>query len=82
MFKPKKSTEKLCVITLKNDAKFLEELTCAEKNNMRNLANFNPALESLKSCTFMGSFWPKYIMFELKNYRGVMYHDNEGRWYI
>ena len=34
MFQPK-STEELCVITLKNDAKFDEELTCALKNDMK-----------------------------------------------
>ena len=25
----------------------------------------------------MGSLWPKYIMFELKQYRGVIFHDTE-----
>ena len=33
------------------------------------------ALESPKNCT--GFFWPKYKMFELKNYRGVIFHDTE-----
>ena len=28
-----------------------------------------------KICTLMGCFWPKYIMFELKKYRGVIFHD-------
>ena len=51
-----KRTEELCVITLKNDAKFEEELTRALKNDMRNLANFDPTLESLKNCTLMSSF--------------------------
>ena len=51
-----KSTEDLCVITLKNDAKLEEELTHALKNDMRNLANFDPTLKSLKMCTLMGSF--------------------------
>ena len=37
----KKSTEELCLITLKIDAKFEGKLTCAFKNNMRNLANFH-----------------------------------------
>ena len=23
----------------------------------------------------MGCFWPKYLMFELKKYRGAMFHD-------
>ena len=35
------------------------------------------ALKSLKICTLMGSFWTKYVMFELKKYRGVMFHDSE-----
>ena len=51
-----KSTEELRVITLKNDAEFKEELTCALKNDMSILANFDPTLESLKICTLMGSF--------------------------
>ena len=51
-----KNTEDLCVITLKNDAKLEEELTRALKNDMRNLANFDPTLKSLKMCTLMGSF--------------------------
>ena len=25
----------------------------------------------------MGSIWPKYMMFELKRYRGVIFHDAE-----
>ena len=62
----KKSTEELCVITLKNKAKFEKELICTLKNNMRNWVNFNSTLEILKICTLMGSFWAKYIMFELK----------------
>ena len=26
-----------------------------------------------KICTLMGCFWPRYIMFELKKYRGVLF---------
>ena len=52
----KKSTEELCVITLKNKAKFEKELICTLKNNMRNWVNFNSTLEILKICTLMGSF--------------------------
>ena len=51
-----KKVQKSCVITLKNDAKFVEELTCALKNDMRDLANFDATLESLKTCTLMSSF--------------------------
>ena len=36
-----KFTEELCVKTLKNDAKFEEELTCRFKTDMRNLTNFD-----------------------------------------
>ena len=38
-----KSTEKLSVMTMKNDAKFEEELTCHFKIDMRNLMNFDPS---------------------------------------
>ena len=30
-----------------------------------------------KICTLMDCFWPKYIMFELKKYRGVMFDGTE-----
>ena len=34
-----KLTRELCVMTIKNDAKFEEELTCQFKIDMRNLTN-------------------------------------------
>ena len=43
-------TEKLCVMTMKNDAKFEEELTCRFKIDMRILTNFDPSTQ--KSQTF------------------------------
>ena len=46
MFEPK-STEELCVITLKNDAKFEEEMSFALKNDLRNLASFDSKLAIL-----------------------------------
>ena len=36
-----KNTKELCLIALKIDAKFKVKLTCAFKNEMRNLANFH-----------------------------------------
>ena len=36
-----KFTEELCVITLKNDEKSEEELTCRIKIDIRNLTNFD-----------------------------------------
>ena len=38
-----KSTEESCVMTMKNDAKFEEELTFNFKIDMRNLMNFDPS---------------------------------------
>ena len=28
----------------------------------------------------MGCFWPKYIMFQLRKYRAVIYNDTENQW--
>ena len=36
-----KLTQKLCLMALNIDAKFEGKLTCAFKNDMRNLANFH-----------------------------------------
>ena len=47
---------------------------------MRNLTNVDPSTwrKSQKcSMVLMGSFWAKYILFELKKYRGVIFHDIE-----
>ena len=42
------------------DAKFKGKMTCAFKNDMKNLAHFpQSSFESLKIRTFMGSFYPK-----------------------
>ena len=40
-----KYTGELCVMTMKNDAKFEEELTCQFKIDMKNLVNFDPSSE-------------------------------------
>ena len=36
-----KFTGELCIMTIKNDAKFQEELTCKFKIDMRNLTKFD-----------------------------------------
>ena len=46
-----KFTEELCVMTMKNDTKIEEELTCRFKIDMRNLTR---ALKSLKNLHFNG----------------------------
>ena len=40
-----KVTEKLCVMTKKNNAKFGEELTCRLKIDMRKVTNFEPSTQ-------------------------------------
>ena len=65
-------------MALNIDAKFEGKMTCAFKNDMRNLANFHQSMfGSLKIGTLMGSFYPKYKMYELKLYRGILCPDNE-----
>ena len=43
-----KFTGELCVMTMKNDAKFEEELTCHFKTDMRNLTNFDSSTRKSK----------------------------------
>ena len=43
-----KFTGELCVMTMKNDAKYVKELTCQFKTDMRNLTNFDPSTEKSK----------------------------------
>ena len=58
--------------------KFEGKLTCAFKNDMRDLTNFHQSMfKSLKIGTFIELFYPKQKIYELKIYRGVMSHDNE-----
>ena len=49
-----KFTEDLSIMTMKNDAKFEEELTCRFKIDMRNLTNFDSSTQSLKILHFNG----------------------------
>ena len=80
MFELKKRTEESCLIALNSNTKFEQKMTCAFKNDMRNLVNFQQSkFESLKIGTLMGSFYPKY---ELKICRGIMCHSNEKWWKI
>ena len=62
---------------LKSDAKFEEKLIFGSKKDMRNLVNFHPNTQRPKNFTAMGYFCPTYMWFELKKYRGVIFHDTE-----
>ena len=47
-------------MALNIDATFEGELTCAFKNDMKDLANFHQSMfKTLKIGTLMGSFYPK-----------------------
>ena len=48
-----KFTEELCIMTMRNDTKFEEELTCRFKTDMRNLTNFDPSTPSQKINQFL-----------------------------
>ena len=62
------------------DAKFKENLSRGFKYDMRNLVNFHPTTQ--KSETSISCFCPKYVRFELKKCRGVVFHDTKLWWKI
>ena len=64
-------------MTLKSSAKSKGKLTGGFKYDMRDFVNSHPFTQRLENLTSMGSFCPKYISFELKQYRGVIFHDTE-----
>ena len=43
-----KFAEELCIMTMKNDVKFGEELTCHFKTDIRNLMNFDSSTQKSK----------------------------------
>ena len=47
-----KFTEQLCVMTMKNDTKTEEELTCHFKIDMRNFTNFHPSTRKSEKFVF------------------------------
>ena len=64
-------------MAMKNDTKLEEEVTCHFKINMNLTQNLTQALKKTKTFFLIGSLWPKYILFELRKYRGVIFHDTE-----
>ena len=46
-----KFTGEYCVMTMKNDTEFEEELTCQFKIDMRDLTNFNPSTRKSQKFT-------------------------------
>ena len=72
-----KNTEELCFMTMKSDPKFEEKLTLVFKNDMKTLVNFHPTTRKSKNFTLIGYFCSKYMRFQLKKYREVIFHDTE-----
>ena len=62
-------------MTLKSDAKFEEKLICCFKTD-KDLVNLYPIEHSKvsKICPLIGSLHENYVMFDLKKYRGVIFH--------
>ena len=64
-------------MTLKSDAEFEGKVTLGFKNDIRNLVNFHPTTQKSENFTLMDCFCPKYMRFELKRYRRVIFYDTE-----
>ena len=47
-----KFTEELCVMKMKNDSKFEEDLTCQFKIDTKNLMNFDPSTQKSQKFAF------------------------------
>ena len=59
---------------LKSDAKFEEKPICCFKND-KNLVNFDPSTQVSKIYTVLCPFHAKYLTFDQKKYRGVIFND-------
>ena len=66
-----KFTEELCVMAMKNNAKFEEEFTWHFKTDLRNLTNFDSSNQRSKKLLFNWLLWPMHIMFELRKVQGI-----------
>ena len=67
----------LYVMTMKNDIKIEEKLTCRFKTDM-NFTKFDLSTQKVYFFLFLiGSLRPKYTLFELQKYGGVFFHDTE-----
>ena len=63
--------------------KILGGINLAFRNWHKEFVKFWPEhLKVSKIFTLMGSLWAKYILFQLKKYRGVILHENEEEYKI
>ena len=58
-----KFTGELCVMTMKNDAKFGEKLTCRFKTGMRNFTNFDPSTRKFQKFAYILAPFDQSILF-------------------
>ena len=65
---------------LKIDAKFKEKLTCSLEHDLKKLGEFSTNHSKVWKIRFDGLFLSKVQSFEIKKYRGVIFHDPE-QWY-
>ena len=70
-----KSTEEICVMTMKNDAKFEEKLTCCLENDMRNLANFHQSTQKCQNWNF-----DKILLSKVENASAYNLHWSYVSW--
>ena len=71
-------TEELYLMTLKIDAKFEDKLIFCFKK-WQELGKIWPEHSQVsKACNFIYCYCAKYLMFDLKNYGEVLFHDTEG----
>ena len=69
---------KVYIVWAKKKYRGVEESTFCFKIGIGNLTNFDLSTgKSQKKFTLTGSFWAKYILLELKRYRGVIFHGTE-----
>ena len=71
-------TEELYLMTLKIDAKFEDKLIFFFKKWQEFGEIWPEHSQVSKACTLICSYCAKYLMFELKKYREVIFHDTEG----
>ena len=63
---------------LKGDTKFGEESSCRFKIGIRNLTKFDASTQNSQKFSFeWAPFLAKYILFGLKKYRGIIFHETE-----
>ena len=71
-----KFTGELYIVTVKNDAKFEKDKSVQNWHEEFNKF-WHEHSKISKICTLMGCLWPKYIISELRKYRGVMFDCNQ-----